>query len=218
MFDQIMQKLRRWITTLQERLRGDDISERRSESAHTNDVNTLDAAQVNSPKEVIKEKPYTPRTLEEFIGVVARTPRNVLDETDRARLAAVMSFNDRRVADLMRPKSEIVFVKSTEILGPLVLDRLYKSGFTNFPVVDSHEHIKGIIHTEALNSLAIKKAERADKYMDKGVSYLHQSDTLAQAVSEIERTNSYYFLVLDENNNLTGFFTTEMLLSYLLGK
>lgn len=162
--------------------------------------------------------PYTPRTLEDFIGVVSRTPKNILDATDRARLSAVMSFNDRTVSDLMAPSSSIVFVKNNEILGPLVLDRLYKSGFTNFPVIDSHEHIKGIIHTEALNSLEIKKAERADKYMDRGVHYLHASDSLSHAVAEIERTNSYYFLVLDENNDLTGFFTTEMLLSYLLGK
>ena len=162
--------------------------------------------------------PYTPRTLEDFIGVVSRTPRDILDNTDRARLSAVMSFNDRQVLDLMSPKTSIVFVQNTEILGPLVLDRLYKSGFTNFPVIDSKEHIKGVIHTEALNSLKIKKAERADKYMDRGVHYLHTTDSLAHAVSEIERTNSYYFLVLDEENNLAGFFTTEMLLSYLLGK
>ncbi len=202
-----MQKFVRWLDPKLDQFRS--ASSRTSGSASTI---------TKKPHPIQKTPPYTPKTLEDFIGVVSRTPRTILDDSDRARLSAVMSFNDRHVSDLMTPKSSIVFVKNTEILGPLVLDKLYKSGFTNFPVIDSKEHIKGIIHTEALNSLEIKKAERADKYMDRGVYYLHASDTLAHAVSEIERTNSYYFLVLDAENNLTGFFTTEMLLSYLLGK
>ena len=98
-----------------------------------------------------------------------------------------------------------------------MLDKLYKSGFTNFPVVDSKDKVLGIIHTEALNALEIKKTDRATKYLDHTVNYLHTSDTLQFAVDEIERTNSYYFLVLDDTNSLAGFFTTQMLLDYLLG-
>ena len=53
--------------------------------------------------------------------------------------------------------------------------------------------------------------------MSSDVFYLHESDSLKFAVEEIERTNSYYFLVLDDNNTLAGFFTIQMLLDYLLG-
>ena len=161
---------------------------------------------------------YTPKTTKEFIKVLQRTPKSILSSRDRDRIAAIMSFDERTVNNLMVPKSKMVFVNYKEILGPLVLDKLYKSGFTNFPVIDDHEKVKGIIHTEALNALEIKKTDRAEKYLDKNVQYLHSSDTLEFAISEIERTNSYYFLVLDENNSLTGFFTTQMLLDYLLGK
>jgi len=108
-------------------------------------------------------------------------------------------------------------VNNKEILGPLVLDKLYKSGFTNFPVVDKKDKVIGIIHTEALNALEIKKTDRAEKYIDHDVNYLHANDTLQFAITEIERTNSYYFLVLNENDALAGFFTTQMLLDYLLG-
>ncbi len=165
-----------------------------------------------------KLPPFTPKTLDDFIGVLKRTPKSILSDTDRARIASVMSFEDRTVGDLMIPRSKMVFVKNTEILGPLTLDKLYKSGFTNFPVIDSRDKVKGIIHTEALNALEIKKTDRADKYMDKTVHFLKPTDSLATAVAEIERTNSYYFLVLDSSDSLVGFFTTELLLDYLLGK
>lgn len=167
---------------------------------------------------VAKEpEPYSPKTIQDFIGVIKRTPLTVLNKKDRARISAVMSFDSRIVADLMVDKSKMVFVNAKDFLGPLMLDKLYKSGFTNFPVVDNKNHVKGIIHTEALNALEIKKTDRAEKYMDKVVSYLHATDSLQHAVEEIERTNSYYFLVLNNDDELAGFFTAKMLLDYLLG-
>ncbi len=170
-----------------------------------------------APVQTAAKPKYTPHTLEEFIGVLQRTPKSILSSTDRSRIAAIMSFNDRKVGDLMVPKSSMVFVNSKDILGPLVLDKLYKSGFTNFPVVDNKEKVVGVIHTEALNTLEIKKTDRAEKYLDKKTYHLHVNDSLAFAVEEIERTNSYYFFVLDEKDSLAGFFTTQMLLDYLLG-
>ena len=154
--------------------------------------------------------------MEEFIDVLQRTPKSILSPKDRSRIAAVMSFENHEVKDLMIPKKEMVFVNVKDILGPLVLDKLYKSGYTNFPVIDNDEKVKGVIHTEALNALEIKKTDRAEKYMDKNVNYLHETDSLNFAIEEIERTNSYYFLVLDKNDSLAGFFTIQMLLDYLL--
>ncbi len=159
---------------------------------------------------------YTPKTLTDFIDVLRRTPKSILSGRDRNRIAAVMSFDERKVGQLMIPKSKMIFVGEKEVLGPLVLDKLYKSGFTNFPVVDNKDKVLGIIHTEALNALEIKKTNRANKYLDPTVNYLHTTDTLQFAVEEIERTNSYYFLVLNESNSLAGFFTIQMLLDYLL--
>lgn len=159
---------------------------------------------------------YTPKTLPEFIDVLRRTPKSILSGQDRSRISAIMNFDNRTVKDLMAKKDEMIFVNEKEILGPLVLDKLYKSGFTNFPVVDTKNKVLGVIHTEALNALEIKKTDRASKYMDHAVNYLHLNDSLQFAVEEIERTNSYYFLVLDDSESLAGFFTVQMLLDYLL--
>lgn len=160
---------------------------------------------------------YTPKTLNEFIELLKRTPKNILSSNDRNRIAAIMSFDTRNINDLMANKDSIIFVKASEILGPLTLDKLYKSGYTSFPVIDHTKKVIGILHTEALNTLEIKKTDRAEKYLDPHVHYLHSADSLQFVVEEIERTNSYYFLVLDEQESLAGFFTIQMLLDYLLG-
>ena len=159
---------------------------------------------------------YAPKSLEEFIDVLRRTPKNILSTKDRSRIAAIMNFDNRKVGDLMIPKKNLVFVNSKDILGPLALDKLYKSGFTNFPVVDNHDQVVGIIHTEALNALEIKKTDRAEKYMDKTLYFLHDTDSLKYAIEEIERSQCYYFLVKDSHDITVGCFTIQTLLDYLL--
>lgn len=159
---------------------------------------------------------YTPATLADFIDLLKRTPRSILTNKDRDRIAAIMSFDNRTVASLMIPKNQMIFVNQKEILGPLVLDKLYKSGFTNFPVVDEKGKVKGVIHTEALNALEIKKTDRAEKYLDKSVRYLHLHDSLQFAVDEIKRTNCHYFLILNDSEDMVGCFTIQILLDYLL--
>lgn len=167
------------------------------------------------PKKVAPK--FTPRNLAEFIDVVRRTPRDILSAKDRARLSAVMSFDERIVRDLMIPKKDIVFVYENDFLGPLTLDKLYKSGFTHFPVIDMKDHVKGIIHTEALNALEIKTADRASKYLDEKVYYLHETDSLDFAVAEFLRTNYFYYLVLDQKEELVGLLTIDRVLAFLLG-
>ena len=165
----------------------------------------------------IQAPKFTPKTFEEFVDVLRRTPRNILSNDDRARIAAVMGFEGRKVADLMTPKNEMVFVYEKDFLGPLTLDKLYRSGFTHFPVVDEKSHIKGIIHTDALNALEIKKTDRASKYLDKTFQFIHETETLKTAVEKMLKTNVFYFMVVNKNEELVGFFTIEMLIRYLVG-
>ena len=174
----------------------------------------LDRYRIHEPP--AKPPKYTPKSLEEFIDVVRRTPKSILDDQDRRRISAIMSFDSRKVRDLMVKKDKMVFVNQKEIWGPLTLDKLYKSGFTDVPVVDNANKVKGIIHTEALNALEIKKTDRAEKYLDKEFYYLHIDDSLDFAIEEIKRLGAHYFLVLDDKDSLAGFLTTQMILDYLL--
>ena len=168
------------------------------------------------PVKKLESPKYTPRTLADFVGVVQRTPKSVLSTRDRKRIAAVMSFDERTVGDLMVPRSKMIFVGGDEMLGPLVLDKLYKLGFMDFPVMDAKGKVKGIINTEALNALEIRKMEKAEKYVDENVRYLHENDLLSFAVEEIRRTNGHYYLVRGEREELVGFFTLQMLLDYFV--
>ena len=159
-----------------------------------------------------------PQTEVEFVEMIKRMPETALSREGRRRLAAVMSFDEKKVKDLMVPRGKMQFVKENEVLGPLVLDKLYKSGLTSFPVVDERDEVVGIIHTEALNALEVREAEAAAKYLDPQVQYLRTNDSLMEAVEKMEQTGKYYYLVKAENGLVVGCLTVGMVLEFLLGR
>jgi len=165
-----------------------------------------------------ENKPYTPQTIEEFLDVLKRTPRSVLDRRERHVIATIMNFPSVKVSEIMLPPSAITYVNDDEVLGPLTLDRLYKSGYQHFPVIDGRHHIIGLIHTTALNSLEIKQTSHAREILDPKVYYLREDYTLNQALAAFLRTNCYFFIVVDHFERIVGMLTYQMLIDYLLGE
>lgn len=169
-------------------------------------------------EEPVAPPPRPPESLEELVDLLRRTPAKILSGKDRALIASSMGFKDRKVSDIMMPRSEITFVYETDFLGPLMLDRLYKSGFSHFPVLSGDgRQIVGLIHTDSLNSLEIRDTDRAKNYLDKKVYYLRADYSLEQALAAFLRTNCFFFIVINKDGQLAGLLTYQMLTSALLG-
>lgn len=118
----------------------------------------------------------------------------------------------------MLPPSTIVYVRDDEVLGPLTLDRLYKSGHQHFPVINGSERIIGAIHTTALNSLEVKETRTARDIIDSKVYYLRDDYIIEQALAAFLRTNCYFFLVINRHEDIVGMLTYEAFMQHLFGK
>ena len=170
-------------------------------------------------REKTPEKKLVVKNEHELVKIIKETPEKVLSAQEKNMIAAVLSFSSKRAYDIMIPESEMTYVREDEVLGPLILDKLYKSGFSHFPVVDKLGKIVGIIHTESLNSLEIKEAKKAkDLIFDKKVTYVRYDEPLEKILDEFMRTNVLFYLVVDEKEKLVGMITFEMVIYYLLGK
>ena len=169
-------------------------------------------------KPVEKKKLPAPKSKGELLDLLKRCPDSVLNSSERLKIASAMMFKTTKVSEIMLEKPAITFVRETDFMGPLTLDKLYRSGFKHFPVVDSKGDLVGILHTSSLNSLKIKETDRAFKYLDPNIFYVRADYSLEKAFAAFLRTNSYFFIVINKNNELVGLLTVEMLIGYLLGK
>ena len=170
-----------------------------------------------------KEEPeipeiYLPETEEDLVWVLKKVPESVLSAADREKIMMVMTFSDKKVRDIMLPRGEITFVHINDFMGPLTLDKLYKSGFSHFPVLDTKGGIAGIIHTKMLNSLEIKDTDRAASFLDENVNFMRDNYTLSEALAAFLRTSSYFFMVVNSDGQVVGLLTLKMLVKKLLGE
>lgn len=181
-------------------------------------VRWLDPKLEKYREEKPKEK-FSPKTEKELVETIKNTPEKILSKQEKNMIAAVLGFSGKKVKDLMIEKEEMTFVEEDEFLGPLNLDKLYRSGFSHFPVVNKAGKIIGIIHTESLNSLEIKEAKKAKEFLnDTRVVYVKYNDPLTEVLDEFMRTNTLFYAVVDEKENLVGMLTFEMIVYYLFGK
>lgn len=166
-----------------------------------------------------QEKPkYYPRTRNELFDLLKRTPKDVLSDEERTVIASAMTFPERPVKSVMLPKEKITFVHENDFLGPLMLDKLFKSGFLHFPVIGASGRITGLIHTKDLNDLKVKDTDRAKEYLDENVYYIRADHTLQMALAAFLRTNCHFFMVIDRAEHPVGLVTYDMVAKEMLGK
>ena len=139
-----------------------------------------------------------PQSEAEILDFLKRAPESALSKRQRRLIISAMSFSDTKVEEVMLERPAVTFVQDTEVLGPVVLDKLYKTGFTRFPVIDGTGRIVGTLSIDNLTSLAIKNPDRAFKYLDPSVFYVRSDYSLEMAFATFLRTGAYLLIVINK--------------------
>lgn len=160
----------------------------------------------------------TPTSRGDFLEIIRSLPFSIFSQSERQQIEAILALDNLSVSEFMRPAKDIVYVKKDEVLGPLTLDRLFRSGFSHFPVKDHKGNIIGCIHTAHLNNLDIKKTSTANEVLDQEVYYVRQDYTLRQALDVFLRTESFFLLVVDKYGKVVGILNFSDLCEFLFGK
>jgi CBS domain containing-hemolysin-like protein len=174
----------------------------------------LSAAPSPAPKPTVT----APQTKAELVKLLKSLPDPVLSAYEKHSISAVMSFGTKKVAKIMTPKSDLVFVGAEDYLGPLTLDKLHRTGHIHFLVRGTAGRIVGTLHIRNLLNLKIKESDKAKTYLDKNLCYIRDDYSLDQALATFLRTGSLMAIVVNREANLTGILLLEDLVLYLLGR
>jgi len=129
----------------------------------------------------------------------------VFDLDERRRLVKSLSFNSRKVSEIMVPKKKMKTVSKDEFLGPLVLDELHALGYRQLPVIGKDiNHIVGILSLERLLSLDIRRSLTAEKAMQKNVQYISENDTLKRALDILMKSGQWLAVVVGDDQETVG--------------
>ncbi|HEX8182863.1 MAG TPA: CBS domain-containing protein [Candidatus Saccharimonadales bacterium] len=127
-----------------------------------------------------------------------------------------LSFGEKTVQSIMVPRSQVQVVREQDMLGPILMDELYESGFSRFPVVGADDQtIAGIVYLKDL--VADKSGGSVADSMKPSVHFVHEDQTLYQVLHAFQTTKQHLFAVINSDETYVGIITIEDVLEQVIG-
>lgn len=165
-----------------------------------------------------KVKPFRPETEQELVAVLKRTPKGVLSDEKRNLIAGAMTFDYISVASVMTPKKDMTFLHEGDFLGPLLLDKLYKTGADCFPVLNKEKQVCGLVYTDEVDPLKIEEDQPIDKFIQPKVAFVRGDYSLEMVLAAFLRMHTDYCIVLDKEMEIQGCITMGDVMTLLFNR
>ena len=154
---------------------------------------------------------------EELVALVTGS-QGLMSRAELSRFRANMRFDDQRVVDTMTGRQDISAISMSEVLGPLVLDELYKTGHSRFPVYDQDiDTIVGILYLNDLVDLRSQK-QTVEQAMRRSVLFVRDDKPLPSLLSMFLRKHQHLAIVTNDHGETVGVVSLEDVVEELIGK
>lgn len=138
-----------------------------------------------------------------------------LDAERRALIHSALEFTGLTAEDAMSGRRSIYPVDKSEVLGPLLLDELYKTGKAAFVVTDGGlDDIVGVLKLERLTSLDMVDSPTVIKAMSPEVHDTQIDTPITDALAYL-RSSRAPFLVVKDGEKTAGLLTMDNILRCL---
>jgi len=141
---------------------------------------------------------------------------NRITDDELTRMRSVLQFGEYRVGDITIPRKEVRAVAVDEPISPVLVDELHHSGHVRFPVYDGKpSNVVGTLPLEVVADIKHKGVVR--DYYDEHLAFVHENDSLEQALRAFYETRQHLFIVINNADHYVGIVTLSDVLHYLFG-
>lgn len=144
-------------------------------------------------------------------------PDNRIPIEDIDLVSHALEYGDRFVSDAMVPLRAVQLINEAEPIGPKLMDELYQSGYSRFPVYkDTPTNIIGTLYLRDMVKKQVKGHVRDVMHDD--VFYVHEDFYLAEVLQAFLKTKHHLFIVVNSFEEFVGIITIEDVLEQVIGK
>ncbi len=159
---------------------------------------------------------YDRRDLIDLLEQQQVQPDNRIEKAELDIALHALTFGDFTVGQRMTPRRMVKAVKAEETLGPIVMDELHTSGHSRFPVFEGKpDNMVGTLFLRDL--IRTKQGGMVKSVMKPEVSYIHEDQSLLDALQAILRTHRQLFIVVNSFEEYVGIITIEDILEAVIG-
>ena len=151
---------------------------------------------------------------------LVETSGHILSEQQQNIIHHGLDWHETSVASIMTARSNVASVKRSELLGPLVLDDLHKTGHSRFPVTRGNlDTIIGVLDiTGLLEVTASKTSQTAEMAMSPQALRIESNKPLPMALDLLQKSRGHMLVVIDKDGKTAGIVTLADITGSLLGK
>lgn len=144
-------------------------------------------------------------------------PDDEFKKTDLELASNSLVFSNLIVRDFYTPRKVVKFLDAEQEISTVLVDDLYKSGFSRFPVYsESQDNIVGTLY---LKDLVEKRySGKVSKIMSAEVYETTEDAKLDEVLRRFIKTKHHLFIVENEFKEIVGVITLEDVLEQLIGK
>lgn len=143
---------------------------------------------------------------------------HILTPLHRRIMTSGLVFDTTPVRDVMIQRLRVRVVEKGELLGPLVLNDLHKSGHSKLPVVKSNfDEVIGILYLDDILKIDTEKTLTAENAMNQKVIYVEQNQTLDEVLGLMLASGINLLIVTDEQQVNVGIVTLSDVMKFIFG-
>jgi CBS domain containing-hemolysin-like protein len=164
---------------------------------------------------------YEKEDLLEFLKEQVAQPDNRIEESELKIAAGALTFGDKKVAQIMTPLRKVHMVREDELIGPMLMDELHKTGFSRFPVVKNgtgNSANPDIVGTLFLKDIILHEGGQVRDLMHKKTFFINEVQSLREALSAFLKTHTHLFIVVNNFEEIVGVLSIEDVLEQILGE
>ena len=151
----------------------------------------------------------------ELIQMQQNQNDNRIQDEELDILNRTLNFNTYKVRDILTPRTHVKAILEDDTVGPVLIDELHKSA-QDFVLV--RESKKGpFVGTLEYDSLDLSSSGKVKDLMEPTVYYLHENDSLSEALHAFFVTNHPIFIVVNSFEEYIGIVTIENIIQKLIG-
>lgn len=149
---------------------------------------------------------------------VLENSSDIMTDSERNRLKAGLKFDKTNITEVMTRRRDIQAVPLGETLGPFVLDELYKTGYSRFPVFEGDiDHVVGILCIHDLLDLK-RGSVPARQAMQTEVNFIREDDGLRRALYVLIKSRQHLLVVVNEQRKTVGLLSLGSVVEAFMGE
>jgi putative hemolysin len=160
-------------------------------------------------------------TEDELVEIVQTIEmEGVLDQEERELIESAISFDDKTVREIMKPRDQVVFLFDNAS-PEQILNAVSTHKFSRIPVI-SYEGLTaiGIIRERDVLECLLHNKDIAMANLLRPVSYISQRQRLQNALEKLQKSREHMAIVVEtmKNKNFVGIVTLEDILEEIVGE